>query len=279
MLQNNVAPSMQDDTEIEPFLKWAGGKRWLVNSHPDLLNVNYNRYIEPFLGGGAVFFYIRPANAILADKNKDLIDTYIAIRDNAQEVAELLKIHQLYHSKEYYYHIRECYCTSLTEKAAKFLYLNRTCWNGLYRVNLKNQFNVPIGTKSKVVIESTEEWERIANVLANARLTSVDFEETIDEAASGDFVFVDPPYTVKHNNNGFIKYNQHIFSWDDQVRLSKCILKAKKRGAKILLTNADHESIKELYCSDFLIKSVPRSSILSGNSKFRGQVSELLVIG
>lgn len=271
--------SKLDNTTVEPFLKWAGGKRWLVNSHPELLKVTYKRYIEPFLGGGAVFFYLKPKIAILSDKNKELIDTYLAIKTNVKEMCDILEIHQVNHCNEYYYNVRDSVYDSIVEKAAQFIYLNRTCWNGLYRVNQKNKFNVPIGTKNRVIMETLNEWERIATVLADTELISVDFEEIIDQAICDDFIFIDPPYTVKHNNNGFIKYNQHIFSWDDQVRLSKCVLKAKNKGAKIILTNADHESIRELYRDNFIIKTVPRTSVLAGKSEYRGKVSELLVIG
>jgi len=144
-------------TTFVPFLKWAGGKRWLVDKHFDLLNVEFDRFIEPFLGSGAVFFRLAPEKAILCDKNSQLIDTYRAIQEDWQQVEKYIKSHHTNHNKEYYYHIRSKNFTTLVEKAAQFIYLNRTCWNGLYRVNLKGQFNVPIGTKKNVVLGYTRE--------------------------------------------------------------------------------------------------------------------------
>lgn len=261
---------------VEPFLKWAGGKRWLVNAHKDIFNVKFGRYIEPFVGGGSVYFYLAPENAVLADKNRQLIDTYRAIKTNWKQVNEELFVHSLKHSKNYYYEIRALKFNNIYSSAAQLLYLNRTCWNGLYRVNKKGEFNVPIGTKNKVILNS-DNFENVSKMLANADIYNCDFENIIDKADNNDLLFIDPPYTVNHNNNGFIKYNQHIFSWEDQVRLSKCVLRAKQRGAIIILTNADHESIRELYESDFVIKSVSRASVLSGKAMYRGKVTELLV--
>jgi len=262
---------------VTPFLKWAGGKRWLINSHPELFKFKYNRYIEPFLGGGSVFFHLSPDISILSDKNTNLIETYSEVKSNATNVYKLLEHHQVNHSKDYYYTIRSTEFTSAYERAAQFIYLNRTCWNGLYRVNVKNKFNVPIGTKSKVVIESAEEWGRIASILNNATILSSDFEAIIDKSQKGDFVFVDPPYTVMHDNNGFIKYNDKLFSWDDQVRLRDTVARAKKRGSRIIITNADHYSIKNLY-SDFKQIEIQRSSVLAGSKDYRRKVNELIII-
>lgn len=261
---------------VEPFLKWAGGKRWLVSAHKDVFNVSFERYIEPFVGGGSVYFYLTPNNAILADKNGQLIDTYKAIKTNWKQVNDELIIHSRNHSNDYYYKVRALRFENIYSRAAQLIYLNRTCWNGLYRVNRKGEFNVPIGTKDKVILES-DNFENVSKLLSNTELHNSDFESIINKAADKDLVFIDPPYTVKHNNNGFIKYNQHIFSWEDQVRLSKCVLRAKHRGATIILTNADHESVRELYTTDFEIRSVPRASVLSGKAMYRGKVSELLV--
>lgn len=264
------------DEYAEPFLKWAGGKRWLVNAHKDIFNVNFKRYIEPFVGGGSVYFYLTPSNAILADKNKQLIETYMAIKHDWKRVNDELTLHAMKHSKEYYYMIRALTFDDIYSRAAQLIYLNRTCWNGLYRVNKNGEFNVPIGTKYKVVLES-DNFEYISKLLSNTDIHNSDFECIIDKAGNDDLLFIDPPYTVNHNNNGFIKYNQHIFSWEDQVRLSRCVLRAKQRGAAIILTNADHKSIHELYEGNFLIRSVPRASVLSGKAMYRGKVTELLV--
>lgn len=270
--------SKESDMSIIPFLKWAGGKRWLVYAYQDLFNISFERYIEPFVGSGSVFFHVNPQQAILSDKNKRLMDVYRAIKSNWQAVQNNLAVHSRHHSRDYYYQIRSTVLEDDYEKAAQFIYLNRTCWNGLYRVNKNGQFNVPIGTKDKVILD-TDNFEGVSKKLECTELLDGDFEAVIDIAQEGDFLFVDPPYTAKHNKNGFLKYNESIFSWDDQVRLSESVKRAKDRGVKIILTNADHESVINLYSLDFDTSALPRVSKLAGKSQFRGKVTELLVLG
>lgn len=261
---------------VPPFLKWAGGKRWLVNHRPNLFNTNFKRYIEPFLGSGAVFFHLQPANAILCDQNPSLIETYNAIKGDWARVLRELRKHQRSHSRAHYYAVRETKYRSRYTRAAQFIYLNRTCWNGLYRVNLSGEFNVPIGTKSNVLLD-TDDFQRVSDLLSNSDLKVRDFEKTIDLAKSGDLIFADPPYTVKHNLNGFIKYNERLFGWDDQIRLHHALCHAQKRGARIILTNADHSSIRKLYKKHFCLESVSRKSVLSGDKNYRGEVRELII--
>lgn len=179
-----------------------------------LLPKRFNRYIEPFLGSGAVFFYLRPKGGILGDSNRDLIETYQAIKQNWAIVYRHLVEHQGRHSRNYYYQIRSVRPTSLALRAARFIYLNRTCWNGLYRVNQEGKFNVPIGTRSSVIFED-DCFDEIAGALKEVELRACDFEELIDLAEEGDLIFADPPYTVRHNHNGFIKYNENLFSWSE----------------------------------------------------------------
>lgn len=261
-----------------PFLKWAGGKRWLVDNYGEIFNVNFDRYIEPFLGSGSVFFHLTPEKAILSDKNGDLINVYQALRDDWFKVFVRLIEHHKNHSHDYYYKQRLLTYKNRFSRAAQFIYLNRTCWNGLYRVSTKGKFNVPKGTKKKVIL-STDDFEGIAEILKNAELKSDDFEHVISKAGKGDLLFLDPPYTANHNKNGFVKYNESIFRWKDQLRLSECVKDARNRGAHIILTNADHKSIRDLYDGYFIIRSITRQSLLSGRSQYRGKVSELLVIG
>lgn len=258
-----------------PFLKWAGGKRWLVKNHSELFPNSYNRYFEPFLGSGAVFFHLKPKNAVLSDANPRLIETYQAIKENHKLIERYLLAHQNQHSKDYYYNIRAMKLRSKFTRAAQFIYLNRTCWNGLYRENKKGEFNVPIGTKSNVLLTS-DNFENTAKMLERAELLPSDFEDIIDRSSDGDLIFVDPPYTVAHNCNGFIKYNQSIFTWDDQVRLSSTLNAASDRGAHIIMTNADHPSIRNLYKqANIEVKS--RSSIIGGRNSKRGKTSELFI--
>ena len=192
-----------------------------------------------FMGGGAIFFGLAPTKALLSDTNAELINVYEAIRDHPTKLRALLKRFGEKHSAEFYYDIRGRSPRLIITRAARTLYLNRTCWNGLYRVNKSGHFNVPIGTKTSV-IEPNEDFFAHSAALKRARLRVCDFEETIDRAKAGDLIFADPPYTVKHNLNGFLKYNENIFSWDDQVRLRDSLLRAKRRGAAVVTTNADH---------------------------------------
>ena len=261
--------------EISPFLKWAGGKRWLADRHLNIFPEDYNRYIEPFFGGGAVFFKLRPKKALLSDKNDDLINTYLALKTDWEKVYGLLNTHQKRHCKSYYYLTRASKPRSNFSKAAKFIYLNRTCWNGLYRVNLKGKFNVPIGTKSRVIMPN-DNFQEISQTLKNAALKAKSFQAIIKQAKKGDLIFADPPYTVKHDQNNFIKYNESLFSWEDQEALKGSLIGALKKGAKIVLTNANHKSIKDLYKDVFGFKVLKRESILAADPLRRGSVKEIL---
>lgn len=259
-----------------PFLKWAGGKRWLSKRIVELVTPLSGKYIEPFLGSGAVFFALRPAQALLSDLNFDLINAYKAIQSDPEKVSVLLIEHQRLHSKEYYYRMRDYKPRCEYRMAARFIYLNRTCWNGLYRVNRSGKFNVPIGTKSSVVMP-TDNWAAVSSLLESVQLTCGDFEDSIEGAKAGDLVFADPPYTVKHNFNGFIKYNDALFSWSDQIRLRDALLRAKQRGAKVVITNAHHASVRALYQDHFHLEPITRASVLAGSPAFRGRYEELLI--
>ena len=235
------------------------------------------RYIEPFLGGGAVFFHLAPKTAILSDVNAKLIDTYKAVKSDWQSVVSVLADMHKKHSKEFYYEERSRVQQSLSTRAAQFIYLNRTCFNGLYRENLAGKFNVPIGTKCQVIM-ADDNFEEASKILQNASLHACDFEDTLMEARKGDLVFLDPPYTTAHNVNGFVKYNQKIFSWQDQERLQRCVAAASRRGARIVLTNANHDSIHTLYESHGLPKILDRASVISGSNSARTKTSEVLYI-
>ncbi len=261
---------------LKPFLKWAGGKRWLFKCGQFSLPPISGRYIEPFLGGGAVFFEVQPQRAILSDANTRLIELYGVIRDEQETFEIQLKSHAKAHCREYYYELRDKHFEEPIARAAQFLYLNRTCWNGLYRENLKGQFNVPIGTR-QTVMSDTDDFQAWSNALKGIRLECRDFEAAIDEAIEGDFVFVDPPYTVRHNMNGFVKYNQDIFAWKDQVRLHDALRRSADRGVSFALTNANHESIRDLYAGFGRHRRLDRYSVIAGQSVHRSLSSELLI--
>jgi DNA adenine methylase len=185
-------------------------------------------------------------------------------------------MHHKNHSKAYYYARRAAEPTTALGRAAQFIYLNRACWNGLYRVNQRGQFNVPIGTKDWI-ISSADDFAGISAALQGAELAAHDFEATIHAAGAEDLIFADPPYTVAHNFNGFVKYNETIFSWSDQERLAGALKQAASRGAKVIVTNADHPSVRDLYDGFADIQPLARASVIAGGVKGRQQTSELLI--
>lgn len=268
--------SNQNKSELEPFLKWAGGKRWLVKRENQIAPPSYKRYIEPFLGGAAVFFSLPEIPYIISDLNPELVNCYNAIKADFREVEKHLRSHQRKHCDDYYYQVRKSQPRKECIKAARFLYLNRTCWNGLYRVNLQGKFNVPRGTKNKVLLDA-DNFENVAKRLSKGEILCQDFEKTLSLSGEGDFVFIDPPYTVNHNLNGFLKYNEKIFSWADQERLKEAIASAASRGTMITMTNADHDSIHKLYAGMCNIEKVERTSVIAGRASHRGVTSEILM--
>jgi DNA adenine methylase len=268
---------VEKNTILIPFLKWAGGKRWFVQRHADLLPKRFNRYIEPFLGGGSVFFSLQPDNALLGDSNPDLIATYRGIKDKWQSVVKSLQYHNRQHSDDYYYKTRDAKPKDDFQRASRMIYLNRTCFNGIYRVNLRGKFNVPRGTKNSVLLD-TDNFEQMSKLLKRADIRVADFAVLISEARAGDFIFADPPYTVRHNFNGFVKYNEKLFSWSDQERLAEALYWARRRGVNIVATNANHPSVRELYedCG-FNLTTTSRYSSISGLPEYRKQFDELII--
>lgn len=262
---------------MKPFLKWVGGKRWLTQRFPSLFEQEFSRYVEPFLGSGAVFFHVGPRTSYLSDLNAELVNVYSAIRDDYRRVYSLLRAHARHHCDTYYYELRSKTFRSPYARAAQLLYLNRTCWNGLYRENLSGQFNVPRGTKDTVLLPD-DDFGAAAQLLSQATIKAGDFEATIARTRPGDFVFVDPPYTVRHNANGFIKYNENIFSWNDQMRLASILRQKARSGAKFIVTNAYHPTVVELYAKFATIIPVERASILSADSRYRGRTKEAIIL-
>lgn len=260
---------------MEPFLKWAGGKRWAIKTLLAEMPKHYGTYVEPFLGGGSLFFAALPKKARLSDTNAELINAYRMVCQRNADLERWLRWLQRHHSKELYYKIRSRTGGGDFWAALRFIYLNRTCWNGLYRVNLRGEFNVPIGTKD--LIEYREGLSEQAKVLNSAHLQCVDFQTSLRDAKAGDFAYVDPPYTVRHNNNGFVKYNEKIFSWSDQERLCEEVKRATDRGVKVLVSNAAHDSVRELYHGVGTLIEIERSSVLAASSSYRRREMEIIV--
>lgn len=259
---------------LAPFLRWAGGKRWLV---PDVLELlgetQVNRYHEPFLGGGSVFFALAPKGQVyLSDLNLDLITVYEQVRDNPARVAELLDGYE--NTSDCYYKARAATPATDEELAARFIFLNHTSFNGIFRVNLKGEYNVPYGNRQHMNMPDKEWLERASAKLQGVELHGRSFELSLGHVQEGDLVFLDPPYTVAHNNNGFVKYNQHLFSFEDQKLLAKTIKEIADKGARFILTNAAHKSIDELFSSLGRKIKVARKNSIGGLKASRGRVDE-----
>lgn len=265
----------QAKVDTEPFLRWAGGKRWLLKEIEHFLpDKGYNQYHEPFVGGGAIFFYLQPRKAYISDTNYELIHTYKQIRDNAEEVVYYLK--KFKNTKEDYYHIRQSTYRIPSKKAAKFIYLNQTSFNGIYRVNLKGEYNVPYGFRINHKI-NYDNILRASNVLQDTEIFCQDYSQALMNVAEGDLVFLDPPYTITHNDNGFIKYNQKLFSIEEQYKLSKMITEIKNHGAFYILTNAAHPKIKEIFNHNDKMVELKRASLVGGKNAKRDKYAEIVI--
>jgi DNA adenine methylase len=266
---------INDSTTPRAFLRWAGGKSWLVRRIADLFgDLSFNKYHEPFLGGGSFFFAAGSSSvAYLSDKNEALIETYQAIKTDCEQVISHLRGYT--NNSEEYYRIRSNETSNEYERAAQFIYLNQTSFNGIYRVNLSGVYNVPYGSRQKNFLEEGA-LRAASRALTNATLMARDFEGTLSDIDAGDLVFIDPPYTVSHNNNGFIKYNKSLFSLDDQYRLARFIGKIREKEANYILTNAAHFKIKEIFDVGDRHVEVSRASLIGGKKAQRGAVDEFI---
>lgn len=260
----------------QSFLRWAGGKRWLLHHLPAILgSFEISGYHEPFLGGGAVFFGSTITGQVhLSDLNADLIETYIQVRDHVERVANVLETHV--NTSEHYYAVRASSPADPASRAAKFIYLNHTSYNGIYRVNLNGQYNVPFGRPTNVNLPSPELLDSVSRKLQGVTVCVSDFQDTAERVREGDLIFLDPPYTVAHNNNGFIKYNQRLFSFEDQARLSVLIDAMRERGAYYLMTNAAHESIAALFEKGDRMLELSRGNSIGGRKAARGSAAEYI---
>ena len=264
-----------------PFLKWAGGKGKLLGQISPYLpeRQTYKNYYEPFLGGGALFFHLQPYAAIISDINSELIATYKCVKDYLPELVGLLKTHENYHSKEYYYQLRQKSVKTDLEKAARLIYLNKTCFNGLYRVNSKGQFNVPLGRYSKPNICPIELLSLASETLQLAQIKQADFGDVLDRATSSDdFVFFDPPYHPISSTSYFTAYSHNAFTENDQIRLRDVCAELATRGVKIVVCNSDCQFIRQLYAEiGFNIVPIKASRVINSNIKNRGTIHELLI--
>lgn len=271
---NRSTGSMKKQNGIKPFLRWAGGKQWLSSRLAELIPAGIGTYFEPFLGGGSLYFSALPGKAILSDVNLRLIETYQAIKDEPRVVIDSLE--RWNNDEQTYYRVREAdFADSTIDRVAQFIYLNRTCWNGLYRVNRQGKFNVPFGYHGRAVFDAQHLLE-VSRILQGAEMRCGDFDQIICYAEQGDFVYLDPPYISLHANNGFTQYNESLFSWQDQQRLARTAVSLMQRGCHVVVSNTSHDSILELY-PDFSHREVSRHSILAASPKFRRVTTELLL--
>jgi len=266
-----VSNLVTDDVTCAPLLKWPGGKRRLLNSILPLVPRSFNRYFEPFLGGGALFFALAPKCAYLSDKNGELINTYAQVRDNPEAV--IRKLCRLKNNEETYYTVRSSRPSSDVGRAARLIYLTTLAFNGIYRENLRGVFNVPYGFKTHLNPCDEHRIRETSRVLQHAYTREADFHTALKGARLGDLVYLDPPYTVAHGSNGFLKYNSKIFSWDDQLRLANLAKKLADKGCTVIVSNASHASIRNLY-GGFSEKLIERNSVIAASSNYRAQVTE-----
>ncbi|MFD4366711.1 DNA adenine methylase [Rhodococcus sp. NPDC058521] len=277
MVESQSADTLETNQgPVGPFLRWAGGKRWLASELIDLIgDTPVRSYHEPFVGGGSIFFALNPNGpAHLSDLNSDLITAYIQVRDNPSAVAEFLAGYE--NTSECYYSTRAAIPKNDSQLAARFIFLNHTSFNGIFRVNLKGEYNVPFGNRRYLNIPDEPALNRASQRLQNVELRSLSFAKALDDVSEGDLAFLDPPYTVAHNNNGFVKYNQQLFSFEDQRRLAESIEEIKARGGKYILTNAAHKSIDDLFSPLGRKILVSRKSVIGGVKANRGRVDEYI---
>ena len=269
----------------KPFVKWAGGKRQIMDKLKQHVPDNFNTYYEPFVGGGALFFEIAPKKAVLNDYNTELMNIFECIKDENkfEKLLKELDHHETYHSEEYYYEIRNIdrdrkKFSKLSEykRAARTIYLNKACFNGLYRVNSKNEFNVPFGKKTKV---NTYEGQNLGIIhcilnFNDIKLISTDFEAAVKDAKKGDFIYFDPPYDS--DTDTFTSYTEEGFGKEEQRRLAKVYKELSNRGCYVMLSNHNTKLVRELY-RDFNIHIIEAKGNINANGKKRGKVEEVII--
>ena len=259
---------------ITSFIRWAGGKSWLIPYVQKLTqDLEYNNYFEPFMGGASVFFALETdRKCYLSDVNEELINAFIEVRDEVDQVIEYMKPYKT--DSESYYTIRALEPIIPAERAARFLYLNATSFNGLYRVNKQGKYNVPYGKKN--VSLNYDRLISASQKLVNADLTCIDFDAIRPFVKKKDLIFLDPPYAVAKEKNGFLGYNAKFFSLEDQYRLGELLDYINSVGAYFILTNAAHEKIEEIFAPRGRRVTLERNSLIGGKKAYRGKIQEYI---
>lgn len=277
-ITQSYKPLFEKTLSASPFLKWVGGKSQLLNELQKYIPQSYNKYIEPFVGGGALFFNLSPETAIINDSNEELINAYKVVRDDVEGLIELLKSYD--YEKEFYYEMRARSPQNLTklERAARIIYLNKTCFNGLYRVNKKNEFNVPIGRYSNPTICDQDKLIAASKVLQNTIIECGDYKAVLSKYASkGDLIYIDPPYHPISDYSDFKRYTKEFFYQEDQVVLRDFILELKAKGCFVIASNSHCDFILNLY-KDFDIKVVNAKRYINKIADRRNNVNEVIIL-
>jgi DNA adenine methylase len=274
--QEGPRPTLSGN-DARPFLKWAGGKRQLLAALLEHAPRFPGRYFEPFLGGGALFFALSPRQAVLADVNERLIRTYTGVRDGVDEIIRLLR--QYPYDSGFFYRLREIDIDSRSdaEVAAWFIYLNKTGFNGLYRVNRDNKFNVPFGRYTNPGICDEATLRACSAALRGTELLVADFDLVAAKAEAGDFVYFDPPYVPLSATSSFTSYTSHGFGPSEQIRLRDVAKELKNRGVRVLLSNSSARFVHDLYADGFELVRVSATRFVNSNAAGRGPIVELLI--
>jgi DNA adenine methylase len=263
---------------LRPFVKWAGGKRQIIPLLKRHLPEGWNKYFEPFLGGGALLFEITPPKAVVSDLNYELINAYRVVKERVEELIEVLKRHR--NEKDYYYRVRDLDPDTLdpVERAGRFLYLNKTCYNGLYRVNSRGKFNVPFGFYKNPKICDEDNLRAVSEYLrgSDVKILHCDYRKCLEEARRGDFVYLDPPYDPVSRTSRFTEYLPGGFGEEDQLELARVFRELTERGVLVLLSNSDTPLVRELY-GDFYIETVPANRNISCRGDGRKNHRELII--
>jgi len=275
---------MPNNILISPIVKWAGGKRQLLAEIMPLISKNCSTYVEPFIGGGAVFFELQPKKAIINDYNAELINVYLIIKNNSNELISELEIHERNNKEDYFYELRaadrspEYADMTNIQRAARIIYLNKTCYNGLYRVNAAGQFNSPYGKYKNPNIVNATIIRAMSNYLNKAKvdIKQGDYREALKGLRKGAFVYLDPPYMPISTSSSFTGYTESGFSYDEQVALKQQCDKLREKGISFLQSNSDCPEIRELY-REYEIKTVQAKRSINSKANKRGEISEVLI--
>jgi DNA adenine methylase len=264
-----------------PFLKWAGGKRALLPLLRPLVPPMLGTYHEPFVGGGALFFDQRPARAVLSDRNAELVATYVALRDDVQRVVDELRKHEAEHSEAHFLAVRtqRGNCLEPAARAARLIYLNHTCFNGLYRVNRRGDFNVPFGHYKNPRICDEANLRACSSALQTATIELDGFEAVLDRAEPGDFVYFDPPYVPVSKTSSFTSYTSDRFGPWEHRRLRDVTLELAARDVRVVLSNSNAPAVFDLYVDGFQVTRVQAPRSVAARARDRGNVEEVLIVG